>query len=33
MTRDQFVAAIRDIYPPAKEALGVFALHLARTGG
>ncbi|CAK7287520.1 ASCH domain-containing protein [Streptomyces sp. RM1] len=33
MTRDQLVAAIRDIYPPAKEALGVFALHLARTGG
>ncbi|MEU7556985.1 ASCH domain-containing protein [Streptomyces eurythermus] len=33
MTRDQLVAAIRDIYPPEKEALGVFALHLARTGG
>ncbi|WP_414507555.1 ASCH domain-containing protein [Streptomyces sp. NEAU-L66] len=29
MTHDQLVAAIRDIYPPNKEALGVFALHLA----
>lgn len=29
MTHDQLVAAIRDIYPPEKEALGVFALHLA----
>ncbi|GAA2730703.1 ASCH domain-containing protein [Streptomyces nogalater] len=30
MTPDQLVAAIRDIYPPEKEALGVFALHLAQ---
>ncbi|ANW21984.1 ASCH domain-containing protein [Streptomyces clavuligerus] len=29
MTHDQLVAAIRSIYPPEKEALGVFALHLA----
>ncbi|GLF97712.1 ASCH domain-containing protein [Streptomyces yaizuensis] len=29
MTHDQLVAAIRAIYPPEKEALGVFALHLA----
>ncbi|MEU0807115.1 ASCH domain-containing protein [Streptomyces sp. NPDC005970] len=29
MTHDQLVATIRDIYPPEKEALGVFALHLA----
>ncbi|MCR8575775.1 ASCH domain-containing protein [Streptomyces sp. Isolate_219] len=29
MTHDQLVDAIRDIYPPEKEALGVFALHLA----
>ncbi|MFD3996073.1 ASCH domain-containing protein [Streptomyces sp. NPDC058583] len=29
MTHDQLVAAIRDIYPSEKEALGVFALHLA----
>ncbi|MFG2228360.1 ASCH domain-containing protein [Streptomyces sp. NPDC048644] len=29
MTRDQLLAACRDIYPPEKEALGVFALHLA----
>ncbi|WP_445395277.1 ASCH domain-containing protein [Streptomyces sp. LE64] len=28
MTHDQLVAAIRDIYPPEKEALGAFALHL-----
>ncbi|WP_030420186.1 MULTISPECIES: ASCH domain-containing protein [unclassified Streptomyces] len=28
MSHDQLVAAIRDIYPPEKEALGVFALHL-----
>ncbi|MFI0155936.1 ASCH domain-containing protein [Streptomyces lydicus] len=32
MTHDQLVAAIRDIYPPEKEALGVFALHLTLTG-
>lgn len=32
MTCDQLVAAIRDIYPPEKEALGVFALHPAQTG-
>ncbi|MDT0308658.1 acetyltransferase [Streptomyces sp. DSM 44917] len=31
MTRDELVAAIREIYPPEKEALGVFALHLAPT--
>lgn len=31
MTHDELVAAIRDIYPPGKEALGVFALHLSRT--
>ncbi|WP_326640714.1 ASCH domain-containing protein [Streptosporangium sp. NBC_01755] len=29
MTRDQLLAACRDIYPPEKEALGVFAIHLA----
>ncbi|MEU8785957.1 ASCH domain-containing protein [Streptomyces sp. NPDC048637] len=29
MTHDELVAAIRDIYPPEKEALGAFALHLA----
>ncbi|WP_186768087.1 ASCH domain-containing protein [Streptomyces qinzhouensis] len=29
MTHDQLVTAIRGIYPPEKEALGVFALHLA----
>ncbi|GAA0906254.1 MULTISPECIES: ASCH domain-containing protein [Streptomyces violaceusniger group] len=28
MTRDQLLAACRSIYPPAKEALGVFAIHL-----
>ncbi|MFI1868642.1 ASCH domain-containing protein [Streptomyces jumonjinensis] len=28
-TRDELAAAIRGIYPPEKEALGVFALHLA----
>lgn len=28
MTHDQLVAAIRDIYPPEKEALGAFAFHL-----
>ncbi|MEU5158860.1 ASCH domain-containing protein [Streptomyces sp. NPDC020875] len=28
MAHDQLVAAIRDIYPPEKEALGAFALHL-----
>ncbi|UQI45945.1 ASCH domain-containing protein [Streptomyces sp. HU2014] len=33
MTHDQLVAAIRDIYPPEKEALGVFALHLTQAGG
>ncbi|MER5299707.1 ASCH domain-containing protein [Streptomyces lasiicapitis] len=31
MDHDQLVRAIRDIYPPEKEALGVFALHLATT--
>ncbi|MEK2479120.1 ASCH domain-containing protein [Streptomyces noursei] len=31
MTHDELVAAIRDIYPPEKEALGVFALHLTLT--
>jgi ASC-1-like (ASCH) protein len=30
MTHDQLVAAIRDIYPPEKEALGAFALHITR---
>ncbi|MGW3951477.1 ASCH domain-containing protein [Streptomyces sp. NPDC004752] len=29
LTHDELVAAIHDIYPPEKEALGVFALHLA----
>ncbi|MFD5696511.1 ASCH domain-containing protein [Streptomyces lasiicapitis] len=29
MNHEQLVGAIRDIYPPEKEALGVFALHLA----
>lgn len=35
MSNDQLVAAIRDIYPPEKEDLGVFALHLtlAQAGG
>ncbi|MCI3928824.1 ASCH domain-containing protein [Streptomyces sp. AN091965] len=28
MTHDQLVTAIRGIYPPEKEALGVFAFHL-----
>ncbi|UKY47817.1 ASCH domain-containing protein [Streptomyces inhibens] len=28
MTRDQLLATCRDIYPPEKEALGVFAIHL-----
>ncbi|MFI5752760.1 ASCH domain-containing protein [Streptomyces sp. NPDC051644] len=28
MTREQLLAACRDIYPPEKEALGVFAIHL-----
>ncbi|MFQ6197723.1 ASCH domain-containing protein [Streptomyces sp. NPDC000405] len=28
MTHDELVAAINNIYPPEKEALGVFALHL-----
>ncbi|MFD7504859.1 ASCH domain-containing protein [Streptomyces sp. NPDC059850] len=31
MSHDELVAAIRDIYPPEKEALGVFALHLTLT--
>ncbi|MFF0225565.1 hypothetical protein [Streptomyces sp. NPDC004629] len=30
-THDELVAAIHDIYPPEKEALGVFALHLTLT--
>ncbi|MDJ1135428.1 acetyltransferase [Streptomyces iconiensis] len=30
MTPDQLTTAIRAIYPPEKEALGVFALHLTR---
>ncbi|WP_244177216.1 ASCH domain-containing protein [Streptomyces albus] len=35
MSHAELVAAIRDIYPPEKEALGVFALHLdlTRAGG
>ncbi|MEU9565090.1 ASCH domain-containing protein [Streptomyces sp. NPDC048161] len=35
MGRSRLVAAIRDIHPPEKEALGVFALHLtlAQAGG
>ncbi|WP_112466790.1 ASCH domain-containing protein [Streptomyces triticisoli] len=28
MTRDQLLAACRDIYPPEKEAHGVFAIYL-----
>jgi ASC-1-like (ASCH) protein len=28
MTRDELLAACRAIYPPEKEALGVFAIHL-----
>ncbi|ARQ70719.1 ASCH domain-containing protein [Streptomyces marincola] len=34
MTRDELLAVCRDIYPPEKEALGVFAIHLdlTRTG-
>lgn len=31
MSHDQLIAAIRDIYPPEKEALGVFAIHLSLT--
>lgn len=31
MSHEQLVAAIRGIYPPEKEALGAFALHLALT--
>ncbi|MDI6412279.1 MULTISPECIES: ASCH domain-containing protein [Streptomyces] len=30
MDREQLLAACRDIYPPTKEALGVFAIHLTR---
>ncbi|WEV26434.1 ASCH domain-containing protein [Streptomyces sp. 71268] len=30
LNREQLLAVIRDIYPAEKEALGVFALHLAR---
>ncbi|WP_158819071.1 MULTISPECIES: ASCH domain-containing protein [Streptomyces] len=33
MTHDQLAETIRDIYPPEKEALGVFALHLAQADG
>ncbi|MET7905926.1 hypothetical protein [Streptomyces sp. NPDC005336] len=33
MTRDQLPAARRDICPPEKEALGVFAVHLAPQPG
>ncbi|MER5780196.1 ASCH domain-containing protein [Streptomyces mobaraensis] len=33
MTHEQLVAAIREIYPPEKEALGVFALHLDTHAG
>ncbi|MFC4517991.1 ASCH domain-containing protein [Streptomyces ehimensis] len=33
MTHDQLVTAIHDIYPPEKEALGVFALHLTQADG
>ncbi|MFF3728997.1 ASCH domain-containing protein [Streptomyces sp. NPDC002476] len=29
-TRDELLAACRGIYPPEKEALGVFAIHLNR---
>jgi ASC-1-like (ASCH) protein len=28
MTRDELLAACREIYPPEKEALGVLAIHL-----
>jgi len=28
MTREQLLAACRDIYPPEKEKLGVLAIHL-----
>lgn len=28
MSRDELLSACRDIYPPKKEALGVFAIHL-----
>ncbi|MFJ5675577.1 ASCH domain-containing protein [Streptomyces sp. NPDC093097] len=30
MTRDGLLAACRAIYPPEKEALGVFAIHVNR---
>lgn len=28
MTHDELLTVIRDIYPPEKEALGVFAIHI-----
>ncbi|GAA3377174.1 hypothetical protein GCM10020367_51820 [Streptomyces sannanensis] len=28
LTRDELLAICRDIYPPEKEALGVFAIHI-----
>ena len=31
MTREELLAACRDIYPPEKEALSVFAIHLDLT--
>ncbi|UGQ12368.1 ASCH domain-containing protein [Yinghuangia sp. ASG 101] len=31
MSRDELLRACRDIYPPAKEALGVLAIHLRGT--
>ncbi|MEV5984916.1 ASCH domain-containing protein [Streptomyces sp. NPDC052051] len=31
--REELLAACRDIYPPEKEALGVFALHVALLPG
>jgi ASC-1-like (ASCH) protein len=33
MTRDKLLAVIRDMYPPEKEALGVFAIHIELSGG
>jgi ASC-1-like (ASCH) protein len=33
MTRDELLAACREIYPPEKEALGVLALHIQVLSG
>ncbi|TDC75397.1 ASCH domain-containing protein [Streptomyces hainanensis] len=33
LTRAELLAVIREIYPPEKEALGVFAIHVGRVTG